>query len=514
MKRKSKGGNKFPVLFFWLAVWEAVALIAGNAVLVASPAETFREFLRFLGESSFYFSMGKSILRIGGGFAAGLFCAAFLAFLAYRIPFVESLFTPFMRFLLAVPVASFAVLLLIWWGASFLSAAVSFLVVLPQFYVSFTEGMKSLDKKMLQMAEVYRLPGFSRFFYVYRPALKPFLYSSMKISLGMCWKSGVAAEVIGLPDFSIGEGLYFSKITLNTAGVFAWTGVIILLSLLFEKLMLKGTERFLNWEPEVKKPGNAFGGRREGKAGRKQEPGRGKTTGKERESGREKITGKEREAGREKITGKERESGREKITGKEREPGSEKAAEGEQRSGETKAAGKAGTEEIRVQGLCKAYGETQVFQNFSAVYEKGRIYYLRQPSGSGKTTLLSILAGIEKADAGSIRVPERVSMLFQEDRLCEEYDGVKNVELVCGNRKQASEALLKLLEPESLEKPCGSLSGGMKRRVALVRAMEAEADFVLLDEPFGGMDRENRGRAEQYIQERQQGRTILIATHI
>lgn len=466
MKRKSKGWNKLPVLLFWLAVWEAVALIAGNAVLVASPVETFREFLRLLGESSFYFSLGKSILRIGGGFAAGLFCAAFLAFLAYRISFVESLFTPLMRFLLAVPVASFAVLLLIWWGASFLSAAVSFLVVLPQFYVSFTEGMKSLDKKMLQMAEVYRLPGFSRFFYVYRPALKPFLYSSMKISLGMCWKSGVAAEVIGLPDFSIGEGLYFSKITLNTAGVFAWTGVIILLSILFEKLVLNGTERFLNWEPEVKKPGNTSSGRRAGKAEREREPGSGKTEGKERESG------------------------------------------------ETKAAGKAGTEEIRVRGLCKAYGETRVFQNFSAVYEKGRIYYLRQPSGSGKTTLLSILAGIEKADAGSIRVPERVSMLFQEDRLCEEYDAIKNVELVCGNRKQASEALLKLLEPESLEKPCSSLSGGMKRRVALVRAMEAEADFVLLDEPFAGMDRENRRMAEQYIQERQQGRTILIATHI
>ena len=478
MKRKSKGWNKLPVLLFWLAVWEAVALIAGNAVLVASPVETFREFLRLLGESSFYFALGKSILRIGGGFAAGLFCAAFLAFLAYRIPFVESLFTPLMRFLLAVPVASFAVLLLIWWGASFLSAAVSFLVVLPQFYVSFTEGMKSLDKKMLQMAEVYRLPGFSRFFYVYRPALKPFLYSSMKISLGMCWKSGVAAEVIGLPDFSIGEGLYFSKITLNTAGVFAWTGVIILLSILFEKLVLNGTERFLNWEPEVKKPGNASSGRRAGKAEREQEPGSEKATGKEREPGSEKTEGKERE------------------------------------SGETKAAGKAGTEEIRVRGLCKAYGETRVFQNFSAVYEMGRIYYLRQPSGSGKTTLLSILAGIEKADAGSIRVPERVSMLFQEDRLCEEYDAIKNVELVCGNRKQASEALLKLLEPECLEKPCSSLSGGMKRRVALVRAMEAEADFVLLDEPFVGMDRENRRMAEQYIQERQQGRTILIATHI
>lgn len=478
MKRKSKGWNKLPVLLFWLAVWEAVALIAGNAVLVASPVETFREFLRLLGESSFYFSLGKSILRIGGGFAAGLFCAAFLAFLAYRIPFVESLFTPLMRFLLAVPVASFAVLLLIWWGASFLSAAVSFLVVLPQFYVSFTEGMKSLDKKMLQMAEVYRLPGFSRFFYVYRPALKPFLYSSMKISLGMCWKSGVAAEVIGLPDFSIGEGLYFSKITLNTAGVFAWTGVIILLSILFEKLVLNGTERFLNWEPEVKKPGNTSSGRRAGKAEREQEPGS------------------------------------EKATGKEREPGSEKTEGKEWESGETKAAGKAGTEEIRVRGLCKAYGETRVFQNFSAVYEKGRIYYLRQPSGSGKTTLLSILAGTEKADAGSIRVPERVSMLFQEDRLCEEYDAIKNVELVCGNRKQASEALLKLLEPESLEKPCSSLSGGMKRRVALVRAMEAEADFVLLDEPFVGMDRENRRMAEQYIQERQQGRTILIATHI
>ncbi|MDE7114626.1 MAG: ATP-binding cassette domain-containing protein, partial [Acetatifactor sp.] len=136
------------------------------------------------------------------------------------------------------------------------------------------------------------------------------------------------------------------------------------------------------------------------------------------------------------------------------------------------------------------------------------------PSGSGKTTLLHILAGILKPDGGRISKPDTVSVMFQEDRLCEDYSAVKNVELVCGDRSRAAEALAKLLEPEALEKPCGQLSGGMKRRVALVRAMEADSAFVLLDEPFTGMDEQPRSRAMEYIRRRQNGRTLIIATHI
>ncbi len=99
-----------------------------------------------------------------------------------------------MTLLKTVPVASFVVLLLIWWGSSFLAVAVCFVVVLPNIYINTLEGLKNADKQLLQMAQVFRISKKNKFFYIYRSALAPFLYGSMKVSLGMCWKSGVAAD--------------------------------------------------------------------------------------------------------------------------------------------------------------------------------------------------------------------------------------------------------------------------------------------------------------------------------
>ena len=447
MKKSFKKGL---IILFWLVVWTLLALFVNNRILMVTPLETVRELFCLLGDGAFYASVGRSLLRISTGFFAGFCAAVALAAGSRRCPLLEELLSPLMSLLKAIPVASFVVLLLIWWGSSFLAVAICFLVVLPNLYINTLEGLKNTDEKLLEMAQVFRLPFRNRFFYIYRPALKPFLYSGMKISLGMCWKSGVAAEVIGTPDFSIGEQLYLSKIYLNTAGVFAWTAVIILLSMLFERLVLKGTDAFFAWQPSCRRP----------------------------------------------------------------EPSAEKGsiAQAKEKKDEVPTATCGGG--IVLTGLDKSFEKQKVLDGVSATYEPGQVYYLRQPSGSGKTTLLRILAGLIKPDRGSVAVPGTVSMVFQEDRLCEEYSAIKNVELVCGDRKKAQEALAELLEHEALEKPCAYLSGGMKRRVALVRAMEADSAFVLLDEPFTGMDAETRVRAEKYIQARQNHRTLIIATHI
>lgn len=429
MNRKIRKGG---ILLFWLGIWALLALTADNRILAATPLETAARLLRLMGERSFWLSCGRSLLRIGTGFSAGFCGALLLAALSCRLPFFEELFSPVMNLFLAVPVASFAVLLLIWRGASFLASAVCFLVVLPVLYTNALEGLKAADKKLLEMAGVFRLPFHSCFFYIYRPALKPFLLGGMKIALGMCWKSGVAAEVIGTPDFSLGERLYMSKIYLDTAGVFAWSAVVILMSVLFEKLVLRLADLFFAWQPACPAP---------------------------------------------------------------------------ERRGETGS-------DIIVEKLEKSFGEERVISGLDTVYRAGEVYYLRGPSGSGKTTLLHMLAGILKPDGGEISAPGAVSVMFQEDRLCQEYSALKNVELVCGDRKRAAEALGELLEPGVLEKPCGQLSGGMKRRVALVRAMEADSAYVLLDEPFGGMDAVTRAKAEEYVRRRRNGRTLIAATHI
>lgn len=452
--------RKALIILFWLAVWVLLALAVDNRILLATPLETAVELIALLRKSSFYYTAAMSLLRIGAGFLAGFTAAVLLAAGSSRFPLLAECLSPVMSLLKSIPVASFVVLLLIWWGSSFLAVAICFLVVLPNIYISTLEGLRNVDKELLEMAKVFRLPFRNRFFYIYRPALRPFLYSSMKVALGMSWKSGVAAEVIGTPDYSIGEQIYLSKIYLNTAGVFAWTAVVILFSFLFERLVLKATGRFFDWQPSCRKPAAALQGR--------------------------KIAGAEKgEAGGAALRRKGSDAG---MTGNEGA--------------------------IVLKNVWKSFGEKNVLAGKSAVYEKGLVYYLTEPSGSGKTTLLRILAGLEKPDKGTVKAEAFCSMVFQEDRLCREYSAVKNVELVTGDRKAARSALEQLLGPDDLDKPCEELSGGMKRRVALVRAMEADSAYVFLDEPFTGLDAETRARTEEYIRRKQNGRTLVIATHI
>lgn len=149
---------------------------------------------------------------------------------------------------------------------------------------------------------------------------------------------------------------------------------------------------------------------------------------------------------------------------------------------------------------------------------------LTAPSGAGKTTLLKILTGLEQGDRGEIAgMPDRIGMVFQEDRLCEEYDAVCNILLGMktgggkGRKKQLADYVRAqasvILPADCLTKPVRQLSGGMRRRVALLRALLSGADVLILDEPFTGLDEENRMRSAQYLMENLQGRTLLMSTH-
>ena len=246
--------KKFIILLFWLGVWQILAMCVDNFLLVVTPLQALRALLTLAGQVEFWRSAFDSLWRIAFGFLLGAVLALLLAAISYRYPLAEEVLRPFMVFCKAVPVAVFAVLLLIWWGSSMLAVAICFLVVFPNIYLNTLEGLKSADRGLLEMAEVFRLPLGTQFFYIYRPALKPFLLSAFQLSLGMCWKSGVAAEVIGTPSHSIGGALYLAKIYLDTADLFAWTAVIVVLSVFFEKIIFYGIEVFFRWEPACKDP--------------------------------------------------------------------------------------------------------------------------------------------------------------------------------------------------------------------------------------------------------------------
>lgn len=173
---------------------------------------------------------------------------------------------------------------------------------------------------------------------------------------------------------------------------------------------------------------------------------------------------------------------------------------------------------IQIKQLKKAFGEKKVLRGVDMTLEDDRIYCLMGPSGMGKTTLLRILLGREAADSGTIEgiSPGEISAMFQEDRLCQPLTAVENVALVCegkSNRKELAEELCQILPENCLNQPVSQLSGGMKRRVALARAIHYSSRMVILDEPFTGLDRKTRMEVISYILNMRRGRTLLIATH-
>lgn len=175
-------------------------------------------------------------------------------------------------------------------------------------------------------------------------------------------------------------------------------------------------------------------------------------------------------------------------------------------------------DEIVIEKLCKAYGETTVIKDLSLTLKPGGTYCLMAPSGAGKTTLFRILLGLEAPDSGTIHglSDHQVSAVFQEDRLLEGYTALQNLRLVTGRRytnRELTDILLKLLPEDALEKPICEFSGGMKRRTAILRALLAPFTFLMMDEPFTGLDYETRLKAIGLIKEYTKGKLLLFSTH-
>jgi len=429
--------KKIGIMFFWLLVWQGISMIVNNDILLVGPIETIGALAVNVTQLLFWKTVMHTLLRIGIGFFAALLMGFILAMLSGKYKLAEDMLAPVMAFMKAVPVASFVVLFLIWWRADKLATAISFCVVLPHIYVNTLEGIKSANEGLLEMAQVFSMPAWNRFFYIYRPTLKPFLESGIKISAGMAWKSGVAAEVIGTPLFSIGEQMYMDKILLDTAGVLSWTVVVICASVLFEKMVMLLFHAIMKWNPVCFSNGSY------------------------------------------------------------QHTDSEKSKE-----------------IVFLEKVKKSFDKKIIIENKTATYAKGDSIKLDTPSGSGKTTLLRLIAGLEKPDEGQIKVLGKLTYVFQEDRLCEDYSALINLEMVCGNRNIARKHLLQLLEEEDIHKPCKQLSGGMKRRVAIARAFCVRSDTVLVDEPFNGLDVDNRERVKDYIMEHGRDRLIITASHL
>ena len=238
MKRHKQFFQRLGAAAFWLAVWQCAAMAVGQEVFLVSPVQAVRTLLQLLPQAEFWQRVGFSSGRILLGFGLGVAVSIVLAVAAQAWHTADVLLAPVLQLVKATPVASFIILALVWVSGRSLSILISFLMVLPVLYSAVRTGIESADVQLLEMAQVFRLPLVRRVKAIWLPAILPAFRQGCSVALGICWKSGVAAEVIGLPDGSIGDALYRAKITLSTGELFAWTFVIILLSAGFEKLFL------------------------------------------------------------------------------------------------------------------------------------------------------------------------------------------------------------------------------------------------------------------------------------
>ena len=215
----------------WIVVWQLAAVSLGHGGLfLATPIQTLQALAQLAPTAGFWQRIVFSALRILAGFLLAVVGGLVLGALGARWRWVRIFIEPAMQLIRAMPVASFVILALLWVRSANLSVVVSFTHVLPVVYAGVQGGIADTDSQLLEMAHVYRLPLITRLRYIWLPGIFPSFCESCIAAMGMCWKSGVSAEVIGLPDHSVGDALYRAKITLSTPDVFAWTLVIVLLS--------------------------------------------------------------------------------------------------------------------------------------------------------------------------------------------------------------------------------------------------------------------------------------------
>lgn len=238
MERKKERINRVLAVAFALLVWQIAAMCLDSKILLVSPIEVVRRMFTIWQVEDFGRTIWFSFYHIAGGFLLALVLGVLLAALAGRFKAAETLLWPFMVTVKTVPVASFVVICLIWLSNENLAVFISFLIVLPVVYGNVLQGIKSEDENMRELGRVFRMPLLRRIAYIHLPQLKPFLLSACSTALGMAWKAGVAAEIIGIPDGSIGKQLYYAKIYLDTDDLLCWTVIIVIISVLFEKLFM------------------------------------------------------------------------------------------------------------------------------------------------------------------------------------------------------------------------------------------------------------------------------------
>ncbi len=235
---------KLAILLFWIGVWQLVFVLVSKPILIASPASVAMKLFELVQTTSFWQSAFASILRVCEGYILGVVFGTILAVICTKFSLIDQVLSPILLLIRSTPVASCIILALVWIQKTDVAVFISFLMVVPIIWANVCKGIRTTDKKQLEMAKVYGFTPLKKVKTIYAHSVLPFFVSACTTALGLAWKAGISAEVLSMPTNSIGYNLYRSKINIETTDLFAWTIVVILLSLMFEKIIVFILNRF------------------------------------------------------------------------------------------------------------------------------------------------------------------------------------------------------------------------------------------------------------------------------
>lgn len=239
---KSKTGKVFQSIgvgFFWLLMWQVVYLMVGRDVFVPSPFSVFKTLMEMVQKEIFWETVGHSVFRVALGIFLSVLAGVILGIFSGLKSWLYILLNPLVSVIKSTPVISFIIIALVWFRSTNVPVFIGFLMCFPIIWTNTVMGIRQVDRKLLQMAKIYQISKKTIVWEIYMPSLVPYLSAAIITALGLGWKVGVAAEVLSHPRRAIGTELHSAKAYIDTPTLFAWTLVVILLSLLFETVFAK-----------------------------------------------------------------------------------------------------------------------------------------------------------------------------------------------------------------------------------------------------------------------------------
>jgi len=233
-----------------ITLWKLVSLFMGSDIILPSPESAFLALIELIRQEHFAVTILFTVKRGVLGFVLSAAAALVIGIAAGENKIVYNLLKPFLTVVKTVPVLSIVLLAIIWFNTENVPVFVCFLVVFPVISANVIEGIKNVDPHLIEMAQIYRVGKKRIIFQIYLPSLIPYLLAGLSTAAGVTWKAVIAAEVLSMPRYAIGTGMQFSQIQLNTAELFAWTIIAVVISSVSESLLM-ALQYLLPWRRKI-----------------------------------------------------------------------------------------------------------------------------------------------------------------------------------------------------------------------------------------------------------------------